>query len=163
MPFPCLSSRRSWILTFAFCLISIGTRAEDAPAAGDANAKGAAKDEKVEHMDPLTIKAEFSNIEVVFTLSRENIFNPLADPIARADIVRVEATDMGSLMDIQTNDELISINGTALKGHTLPEISKILTDARKAGVPVLGLRRGFFTFTVHHDGDWIIPLPGLKR
>jgi hypothetical protein len=117
----------------------------------------------VEHLSPYKVKAEYPNVEVLFVLSRKDIFHPLADPVARGDVVRVEGGDLDSQMDIRPSDQLLSINGIELRGHTLPEIANILTEARKAGIPVWEIRRGFMTLTVHFDGDWLVPLPGLKR
>jgi len=120
--------------------------------------------EKVLKLDPMTVNAVFPSIRVRFVLSRQNLFDPMGDPIDEARVVWVEAeAEENSGTGIQPADVLLSVNGTELRGLTLRQISVLVAEARKNKTLIWEIRRGFTTLIVRHNGKWDIPLPGLER
>lgn len=125
----------------------------------------AVKDTRIEQMNPFTVSALYAAVEVEFTLSGKTLFNPLEDTVVSAEIMAVVIRDPDDIPEIKVGDRIVTIDGVELKGKTLGEISTLLSEARGKGVPewqitrTLGLRDTFVKF----DGDWLVPLPGLKR
>ncbi|MBK8856604.1 MAG: hypothetical protein IPN11_02640 [Opitutaceae bacterium] len=115
-------------------------------------------------LDPLTVSAIFPAIRVRFVLSRQNLFDPLGDPIEEARVVWVEAeADENSGTGIQTGDVLLSVNDTELRGLTLRQIAALVAEARKSKTLLWEIRRGLSTLVVRYNGRWDVPLPGLQR
>ena len=115
-------------------------------------------------LDPLTVSAVFPAIRVRFVLSRQNLFDPLGDPIDEARVVWVEAeADENSGTGIQTGDVLLSVNGTELRGLTLRQIAALVAEARKSKTLLWEIRRGLSTLVVRYNGRWDVLLPGLQR
>lgn len=80
-----------------------------------------------------------------------------------AEVRSVQRRDPLDVPAIAIGNKIIAINGTELRGKTIPQIATLLQDARAQGIPVLSLRQGAVTKTVKFDGDWLVPMPGLKR
>lgn len=114
-------------------------------------------------MDPYSVSALFSAIEVRLTLSGENLFDTTKDTIATAQIVKTEKRDNVNDPVVMPGDHLISLDGVALKGRTLTDIAQQLKQSRAAGMPAWRIRRSLQYITIKFDGDWLIPLPGLTR
>lgn len=131
------------------------------PSAAAAPARSA---EPVLKLDPLTVSAVFPAIRVRFVLSRQNLFDPLGDPIEEARVVWVEAEAGGNAdSGIRTADVLLSVNGTELRGLTLRQIAALVAEARQSKTVLWEIRRGLSTLVVRHNGKWEVPLPGLQR
>jgi hypothetical protein len=120
--------------------------------------------EQVIKLDPLTVSAVYPAIRVRFELSRQNLFDPLGDPVVEARVVWVESeTEENAGSGIQAADVLLSVNGTELRGLTLRQIAVLVAEARKTKNLIWEIRRGFTTLVVRHNGRWDVPLPGLER
>lgn len=114
-------------------------------------------------MNPYSVSALFSAIEVRFTLSGEKLFNPTEDTVVSAQVVKIDKRENDNEPVIQFGDQLISLDGVALQGRTLREIADQLRLSRAQGMPVWRIRRGLEYINVKFNGDWLIPLPGLER
>ncbi len=153
-------------IKYACCVFALGICTANA-AEVSAQSKPSAPSrgaEPVLKLDPLTVSAIFPAIRVRFELSRQNLFDPLGDPIVAARVEWVEAeADENSGAGIQTGDVLLSVNGTELRGLTLRQISALVAEARKSKTLIWEIRRGLTTLIVRHNGKWVVPLPGLQR
>jgi hypothetical protein len=116
----------------------------------------------ITELNPFTVSALYAAIEVRFTLSGTDLFNPLADTVVSAEVVAVHIRDLDDVPEIKVNDTIISIDGVQLKGLTLAEIAALLDKARKDGVPAWQLNSQAAK-SIRFDGDWIIPILDLKR
>lgn len=114
-------------------------------------------------LDPFSVSAIYAAIEVEFILSGEKLFNPLEDPVIEAEVRSVQRRDPLDVPAIAIGNKIVAINGTELRGKTIPQIANLLTEARAQGIPVLGVRQGALTKQIKFDGDWLVPMPGLKR
>ncbi|MFM1851973.1 MAG: hypothetical protein RIS54_1657 [Verrucomicrobiota bacterium] len=114
-------------------------------------------------LDPFSVSAIYAAIEVEFILSGEKLFNPLEDPVIEAEVRSVQRRDPLDVPAIAIGNKIVAINGTELRGKNIPQIATLLTEARAQGIPVLGVRQGALTKQIKFDGDWLVPMPGLKR
>ena len=124
-----------------------------------------AKPARIEQMNPFTVSALYAAIEVQFTLSGKNLFKPLEDTVDSAEVISLQIRDPDVTPEIGIGDKIVAIDGVELHGKTLAEISKLLNQARAKGVPDMKIsgNLGLSTKTIKFDGDWLVPLPGLKR
>lgn len=127
-----------------------------------ADPKPAAAHTPVTQLNPFNVSALYAAVDIRFTLSGENLFDPLADPVKSAQVVAVEIRDVDDLPEIKVLDTLVSIDGVKLEGLTLPQIATLLDNARKKGIPTWELRTIPAKF-IKFDGDWLIPILQLKR
>jgi len=119
--------------------------------------------DRLEKMNPFTVSALYAAVEIKFTLSGKNLFEPLADPVAFAEISAVVLRDPDDIPDVAVGDKLLRIDGVELKGLTIPQIAELLNNARANDVPTWEIGQLLSTKTIKFDGDWLTPLPGLKR
>ncbi len=120
--------------------------------------------DEVIKLDPYTVSAVFPAIRVRFVLSRENLRDPLGDPIAEARVVWVEPTaDTSDTAGIQRDDQLLAVNGTELRGLTLRQIAGLVSEARQSELVIWEVRRGLSRLTLRHNGKWQPALPDLER
>ncbi|MBP6506864.1 MAG: PDZ domain-containing protein [Opitutaceae bacterium] len=119
--------------------------------------------DKVVKLDPFEVKAVFPSIEVHFTLSGQNLFDNLADPIDEAKVTNVEGAGLGERMGLQVGDTLTGLNGTPIRGLSIRQVAALVAEARKSGRLVWEIRRGFLTLSLRHNGKWETPLPGQSR
>lgn len=120
------------------------------------------KEDPVE-MDPFSVRALFPAIEVRFILLGENLADPVDDIIKSVHIANVVLRSAESAPEILRGDIPEAINGEPIVGKTLTTVAALLTHARSQGIPKWRLKRGWRTIEVPFDGDWLVPLPGLKR
>lgn len=116
----------------------------------------------VTQLNPFSVSALYAAVDVRFTLSGTNLFDPLADTVQSAQVVAVEIRDIDDRPEIKVLDTIVSIDGVKLEGLTLPQIATLLDNARKKGVPTWQLKTIPAT-NIKFDGDWIIPILQLKR
>ncbi|MCF7687386.1 MAG: hypothetical protein K9M98_03845 [Cephaloticoccus sp.] len=114
-------------------------------------------------MDPYSVSALFPAIEVRFVLTGQNLTDPTNDKIVKAYISAVVQRSAESGPELLTGDSIAALNGEPFKGKTLIEVAAMLRQARSQGIPKWSLQRGWQTIEVPFDGDWLVPLPGLKR
>lgn len=143
-------------------LFAIRGFAQDQP--DESTAKPIEAAGRVQQMNPFTVSALYAAVEVEFTLSGKDLFNPLADTIESAQIVAVQIRDPDDTPEIKIGDTIESIAGTPLRGLTIPEVAALLSKAREAGVPEWRISSPLTPAkTIKFDGDWLVPMPGLKR
>lgn len=116
----------------------------------------------VTQLNPFSVSALYAAVDVRFTMSGTNLFDPLADTVESAEIVGVEIRDVDDRPEIKVRDTIVSIDGVKLEGLTLAQIATLLDNARKKGVPTWQLKTIPATL-IKFDGDWIIPILELKR
>ncbi len=116
----------------------------------------------VTQLNPFSVSALYAAVDIRFTLSGENLFDPLADPVQSAQVVAVEIRDVDDRPEIKVLDTIVSIDGVRLEGLTLPQIATLLDNARKKGIPTWELKTIPATH-IKFDGDWLIPILQLKR
>lgn len=117
----------------------------------------------LEKMNPFTVSALYAAVDIQFTLSGQNLFDPLIDPVDTAEISAVVVRDPDDIPDVAVRDKLLRIDGVELKGLTIPQIAELLNNARAKGIPTWEMGQFLNTKTIKFDGDWLTPLPGLKR
>jgi len=120
------------------------------------------KEDPVE-MDPFSVSALFPAIEVRFVLRGENLTDPADDIIKSVHIANVVQRSEEGAPEILLGDIPEAINGEPFIGKTLTAVAALLTHARSQGIPKWRLKRGLHSIEVPFDGDWLVPLPGLKR
>jgi hypothetical protein len=128
-----------------------------------ADPKPAASNEAPVKMDPIAVSARFPAIELRFILLGENLVDPAKDKIVGVSIAKVVPRSAESGPEILVWDKPEAINGEQFKGKTLTEVAAVLAHARSQGIPKWRLKRGLRTIEVPFDGEWLVPLPGLKR
>lgn len=116
----------------------------------------------ITQLHPFNVSALYAAVDIRFTLSGTNLFDPLADTVKSAQVVAVEIRDLDDSPEIKVLDTLVSIDGVKLEGLTLPQIATLLDNARKKGVPTWELKTIPAKF-IKFDGDWLIPILQLKR
>lgn len=121
------------------------------------------ENEQLVEMDPYSVSAFYPAIEVRFVLAGKNLSAAESDQIKQAYVSAVVFRSEESGPDLMTGDRIEAIDGVPLQGKTLLEVADLLTQARQKGIPQWRLRYGLETRTVSFDGDWLVPLPGLKR
>lgn len=122
-----------------------------------------ANNDRVEKLNPFTVSAIYAAVEIQFILSGQNLFDPMADPVEAAEITAVLIRDPDDSPEVAIGDKLLRIDGIELRGLTIPQIAKLLTEARAKGVPAWEISQTIGTKNIKFDGDWLTPLPGLKR
>ena len=152
-----LTPRFAALLAAGLCLSLAGFSQETS------NSSSFANPEQIEKLNPFTVSALYAAVEIQFTLSGQNLFNPLADPVESAEITAVVIRDPDDVPDVAVGDRLLRIGDVELKGRTIPQIAELLSAARAKGVPTWETSRTVGTTSFKFDGDWITPLPGLKR
>lgn len=123
----------------------------------------AANNDHVEKLNPFTVSALYAAVEIQFVLSGQNLFDPLADPVESAEIMAVLIRDPDDTPEVAIGDRVLKIDGVELKGRTIPQIAELLAAARAKGVPTWEISQTLGSKTIKFDGDWLTPLPGLKR
>ena len=117
----------------------------------------------VVQLEPFNVNAVFPAIQVRFVLSGMNLFDPLGDPIQEARVTAVQNEASGDGTSLSRNDELLSLNGTELRGLTIRQIAALVSGARETKTLIWEVRRGLSTLIMRHNGKWETPLPGLAR
>ena len=131
--------------------------------AGAATATIPVENEQPVEMDPYSVSAFYPAIEVRFVLAGKNLSAAESDQVKQAYISAVVFRSAESGPEMVTGDRIEAIDGVPLQGKTLLEVADLLDQARRKGIPQWRLRYGLETRTVSFDGDWLVPLPGLKR
>lgn len=121
------------------------------------------ENEQPVEMDSYSVSAFYPSIEVRFVLAGKNLSAAESDQIKQAYVSAVVFRPEESGPDLMTGDRIEAIDGVPLQGKTLLEVADLLDKARRKGIPQWRLRYGLETRVVSFDGDWIVPLPGLKR
>jgi hypothetical protein len=122
-----------------------------------------APNERIEKLNPFTVSAIYAAVEIQFVLSGQNLFDPMADPVEAAEITAVLIRDPDDSPEVAIGDKLLRIDGVELRGLTIPQIANLLNEARSKGVPAWEISQTIGTKIIKFDGDWLTPLPGLKR
>lgn len=144
------------LLLSSLLLGSAGLGQEATPPPANSN-------ERIQRLNPFTVSALYAAVEIQFTLSRQNLFEPLTDPVESAEITAVLIQDPDDTPEVGIGDKLLKIDGVELRGLTIPQVAELLAKAREKGVPSWEISQTVGTKTIKFDGDWLVPLPGLKR